>query len=121
MDRKFSNDIPNEPYKQRAFAPHLGLTANNDPLETTNEWLRKAIPGKSICLDDSQLEEFLFQTKGNTYANAYIAIRRGDSETLESCIMTLSKEPLHTIPFYTRYPQILPKYLAMVGDLNLYS
>lgn len=89
-------------------------------LEQGCEWLSKAIRGKSICLDDSQLEEFLFHTKGNTYASSYITIKQGGSETIESYFMTLSKEPLRTIPFYISNPQILPKCLAIGGDFTLY-
>jgi hypothetical protein len=81
------------------------------------KWLHRAIQGKSIPLDESQLKEFLFQTNGNTYVSFSIAIKQGNSDMIESYFMTLSKERSLPFPFYVENPPIPP--LRLNASLTL--
>jgi hypothetical protein len=91
----------------------------------TGDWLRSAMQGMCLLVDDNQLREFLFLTRGNTYVSFSIIIKQGDSEIIESYFVTLSKEQFPPAVFYVENPQIaplqVPKCLPIGGDFTLYS
>jgi hypothetical protein len=88
------------------------------------DWLRSAMQGMCLLLDDNQLREFLFLTRGNTYVSFSIIIKQGDSKMIESYFVTLSKEQCPFL-FYVENPQIapirVPRCLSIGGDFTLYS
>jgi hypothetical protein len=89
------------------------------------DWLRSAMQGTRLLLDDNQLREFLFLTGGNTYVSFSIIIKQGDSKMIESYFVTLSKEQCPPVVFYVENPQIppirVPRCLSIGGDFTLYS
>jgi hypothetical protein len=89
------------------------------------DWLRSAMQGTCLLLDDNQLREFLLLTRGNTYVSFSIIIKQRDSEIIESYFLTLSKEQFPPAIFYVENLQIaplrVPRCLSIGGDFTLYS
>ena len=87
------------------------------------QYLHDAIQGKTISLDDNQLKEFLFYSQGNSYVSCCVARQQGDSETIESYFITLSKEPFPFALFYIENPKVLalqvPNHYYTLGNMAL--
>lgn len=87
------------------------------------QWLHDAIQGKTISLDDNQPKEYLLYSQGNSYVSFCVARQQGNSETIESYFMTLSKEPFLFTLFYLENPKVLalqvPNHYYILGNLAL--